>query len=322
MMFVDALECSRFDGEIFQELRDGEMACVTVTCGFWEDAAESLQAIGHWRDLERVHGDLIGIAHSLPEIHALHAAGKTAIVLGFQNTALLESRIAYVELFASLGVRVLQLTYNNQNDVGGSCYEEHDSGLARFGREVVRECNRCGILVDLSHVGERTGLDAIARSDAPVAVTHANPASLYAHRRNKSDAFLKELAAHGGVLGCATYRNIAGPHVETLRSWCEMVAGAVELMGIEHVGIGTDLGRKVDEGDLRWMRMGRWTRTPNYGAGSASNPGKVSEPDWLTSTLQFPAIADGLAGVGFNAREVEAIMGGNWLRLYGQVFHA
>ena len=113
--------------------------------------------------------------------------------MGFQNADLFEGRIRFVELFAELGVRVIQLTYNNQNELGGSCYEDDDSGLSRFGREVVREMNRAGMLVDCSHVGDRTTLDAIKASKEPLAVTHANPDRLFPHKRNKTDEVLKAL---------------------------------------------------------------------------------------------------------------------------------
>ena len=121
-------------------------------------------------------------------------------------------------------MRAIQLTYNNQNELGGSCYEDEDSGLSRTGKEIVREMNRTGILVDLSHVGNRTTRDAILWSEKPVAVTHANPDSLFPHKRNKTDDVLKALAERGGVLGCATYRNITGDHYcSSLTNWCEMV---------------------------------------------------------------------------------------------------
>jgi membrane dipeptidase len=240
-------------------------------------------------------------------------------LLGCQNSSPLNDRLRFVELFADLGVRVMQLTYNNQNGLGGSCYEESDSGLSRFGRQVVREMNRVGMLIDLSHVGERTGRDAIEYSDGPVAVTHANPSSLFTHRRNKGDELLHALAAKGGIIGLATYKNIGGPWCDSIGSWCELVARTVELVGIEHVGIGTDIGRKETLDYLMWMRKGRWTRDVDYGAGSAQTPGQVPPPDWFASTEQFPDIAKALER-HFSDDEVGLIMGGNWLRLYGTVF--
>ena len=322
MLFVDGLNCSRFDRAVFQELRDGGLGCVTTCLGYWEDPVESLDALGLFRDLVRANADLVGIARSAAEIEAIVASGRTALLVGYQNMTALGGRIRFAELFAELGVRVLQLTYNNQNEYGGSCYEPADSGLSRFGREMVAELNRVGILIDLSHVGERTGRDVIAASARPVAVTHANPSARVPHVRNKSDALIRELVARGGVIGLATYPNISGEHIASVDRWTEIVAYAVDLVGVGGVAIGTDHSRNIGLPELEWMRMGRWSRVPNFGAGSAARPGKVPEPDWLTTMRDYGGIADALARRGFARSEVAAIMGGNWLRLYGEVFRA
>jgi microsomal dipeptidase-like Zn-dependent dipeptidase len=208
-MIIDGLQCGHFDREAFIALQKAGVGGVVVTCGFWEGTVESLDSIGRWRDLVRENADVAEIAVSPGAIRRIGEAGKVAVILGFQNSNLFEGRIRFVELFAELGVRVVQLTYNNQNELGGSCYETEDSGLARFGKEVVREMNAAGILVDCSHVGNRTTLDAIEVSQKPIAVTHANARSLFDHKRNKSDDVLKSLTATAGVLGCAAYGYIS-----------------------------------------------------------------------------------------------------------------
>jgi membrane dipeptidase len=322
-MLIDGLQCGHFSREVLEELRKGNVSCVTVTCGFWEGTVESLDSIARWRDLVSVNSDIVKIATSADEIRAAVAADRLALVLGFQNSTLLEGRVRFVELFAELGVRVIQLTYNNQNEIGGSCYENEDSGLARFGREVIREMNRVGILIDLSHVGNRTTLDAIRWSEKPVAVTHANADRLYPHKRNKTDDVLKALAEKGGVLGCATYRNITGDHYcGSLEAWCEMVARTVDFMGIDHVAIGTDRSHNHSKTDYDWMRMGYWTRRVDLGAASAARPGRAPPPEWFTEVHHLGRIPEGLARVGFKPDEVEKITAGNWLRLYGDVFSA
>lgn len=319
MLFIDGLQCSRYDREVFQELRSSDMGCVTVTVGFWEDTIESLEAISRFRDLVAANADLVQIARSAEEIETIHESGRTALLLGFQNSCAFGGRIRFAELFADLGIRIVQLTYNIQNEVGGSCYEPHDSGLSRFGRELVDELNRVGILVDLSHVGERTSLDTIECSSVPVAVTHANPSELVPHPRNKSSELLRRLAARGGIVGLATYPNITGDYAKNVQDWCDLVARTVDICGVDHVGIGTDLSRKTTWADTQWMRMGRWTRTINYGAGSASEPGKVLDPDWIATTSGFPLIAEELMRKGFSRKEAEAIVGGNWMRVYRSV---
>ncbi len=321
MMLIDALQCGNFDKEVIEELRTAGYTCVTPTLGFWEGTLESLDEIARWRDMERDNADLMRIVRKADDIRQCEKDGKLGVLLGFQNTNLLEDRVRYIELFADMGVRVLQLTYNNQNELGGSCYEEHDSGLSRFGREVVTEMGRAGIVVDCSHVGNRTTLDAIKHATKPLAITHANPASVFPHKRNKSDDVLRALADNGGVIGCVAYRNITPPSAcATVDGWCEMVARTVELAGIDHVGIGTDYSHKTNDAFYDWMRRGRWTRGIDYGAGSAANPGKVAKPEWLLKAGQLPAVEGGLKRVGFKQDEIAKIMGGNWLRLYQAVF--
>lgn len=318
-IYVDGMESGSFTAETLRTIRSGQVDCITVTCGFWDDAVESLDSIARWTELIEANSDVAGLARNADDIRNLRAENRTAVLLGFQNTSSLQGRIRFVRLFAQMGVRVFQLTYNNQNDVGSSCYEPGDAGLTRFGYEVVGELNKHGILVDLSHVGEKTCKDAIAASSKPVAITHANAASLYAHPRNVSDSLIKELAVRGGVIGCALYPNLAGPdYSKSLDAWCDMVIRTADIAGIDHVGIGSDLGGSTSPADLTWMREGRWTRKTNYGAASPVSPGD-DDPDWFTSMESFAGIAEGLTRRGLTADETTAVMGGNWMRLYSEV---
>nr|WP_250806723.1 membrane dipeptidase [Ensifer adhaerens] len=183
--------------------------------------------------------------------------------------------------------------------------------------------NRVGMLVDLSHVGDKTTLDAIEWSQKPVAITHANAASLFEHKRNKSDRVIKALAARGGVIGCVAYRNITPASAcATVDGWCEMVARTVDIAGIDHVGIGTDISHNHTQRDYDWMRKGRWTRSVQYGAGSAATPGAVPKPEWLLKPENLQDVAPALLRVGFNQEEANKILRDNWLRLYGEVFRA
>jgi membrane dipeptidase len=322
-MLVDALQCGHFDRSVFERLKSGGVSCVTPTLGFWEDTLESLDSLGRWSDLMRDNQDLVLWVKSAADFDLARQSRRIAVVFGYQNTNLFGGRIRLVEIFAELGVRVVQLTYNNQNEVGGSCYEAEDSGLSRFGREVVREMNRSGILIDLSHVGDRTTLDAILHSEKPVAITHANPASIIAHKRNKSDQILHALRDNGGVIGCASYRNITGDYFcSSLEKWMELIARTVDLIGIDHVGIGTDFVHKATKADYEWMRSGRWTRGVDYGAGSATNAGVALPPDWSQDVDEFRKIPDGLLAAGFNREEADKILSSNWLRVYSQTFRS
>jgi membrane dipeptidase len=320
-LVIDGLQCGPYDREVFEQLRAGGVTCATATVAFWEDAVETMDALAAWHDLLTANADLVVLARTAADIGRARAEGRTAILLGAQNASPLQGRLGFVRLFHDMGLRVMQLTYNNNNEFGGSCYEESDPGLTRFGREVVREMNAAGMLVDLSHSGDRTRREAIEHSATPAAITHANPRSLYGHPRNADDATLKELAARDGVVGLATYRSISGRYAATLDDWCEMVARTVELIGVRHVAIGTDLSPKAGPAEFAWMRKGRWTRGEQRGADLAATSAEpADDTEWLTDARGLALVADRLTErFGFGADEAEAVVGGNWLRLYTTV---
>lgn len=315
LIVIDGNQINAWDREVLEELSAGGVTCAQVTCAVWEGARDTLSTLGHWFRRLREHEDLITLARSASDITSAKEAGKVAIVLGFQNASPFEDDLSLVEVFCRLGVRVVQLTYNIQNHLGGSCYEPNDSGLTRFGEFVVKEMNRCGMLVDLSHVGERTSFDAIEVSEQPVAITHANPEWFHPSPRNKSDELLKVLAESGGVLGCTVYPNFIGGPETRLEDFCAMIERLVEMMGVEHVAIGTDSTRKHKDEHLSWLRNGRWQFTDGE-----ELPSWPEWPAWFRSSADFPNLTTGLLDRGFDQDEVAAVMGGNWLRLFDETF--
>lgn len=319
-MLIDGLQCGNFTPEILAELRAGGAHCVTVTCGFWETAIDTMDMLGAWNEMALDHPDLMLIARSASDVERARASGRIAVLLGAQNSDLLDSRLAFVELFTAMGLRSMQLTYNTQNSLGSGCYESNDPGLTRFGKEVVREMNRVGMLVDLSHVGPVSSMDAIRASTRPVAITHANALSLFEHRRNKSDDLLHALRDNGGVMGCAIYRNITGDaNLTSARAWGEMVARTVEIAGIDHVAIGTDKSHNMTRRDHLWMRKGRWSRTDGISAGKLTEFGSVP-PVFFQNARDIGNLVTGLREAGFSEGEVAKISYGNWMRVYAEVF--
>ena len=135
----------------------------------------------------------------------------------------------------------MQLTYNNQSLLATGCYEKVDSGVTNFGREVIREMNRVGLVVDMSHSAEKSTLDAIEFSEKPIAITHANPSFWHPAKRNKSSDLLKILSDSGGMLGLSLYPHHLKDNTNcTLDSFCEMVAKTAEIMDVKKIGIGSD----------------------------------------------------------------------------------
>jgi hypothetical protein len=233
----------------------------------------------------------------------------------------MEDDIGLVEVLHRLGLRFMQLTYNNQSLLATGCYEAEDTGLTRMGREVVTEMNRVGMVVDMSHSAERSTLAALEHSSRPITITHANPTFWHPARRNKSDTVISALAQTGGMLGFSLYpHHLNGGSACSLEDFCTMIARTAERFGTHFLGIGTDLCQDQPDSVVEWMRMGRWTKAVEYGEGSKDAPGFPAMPGWFRDNRDFCNISRGLSAVGFSAADVEAIMGGNWARFFAASF--
>lgn len=321
MITIDALQYSRWGADIFRQMREGGLDCVHVTIAYHETALETLRNIGKWNQMFEQHGDLIMRVHSAEDVAEANRQGKTGIVYGFQNCSPIEDDFSLVEIFHALGVRFMQLSYNNQSLLATGCYEQNDPGITRFGRQVIREMNRVGMVVDMSHSAELSTLEAIELSQRPIAITHANPTSFEPALRNKSDDVLKALGSSGGMLGFSLYPfHLKNGSSCSLEEFCTMVANTAELMGVDHIGIGSDLCQRQPDSVVEWMRNGRWSKSTDYGEGSASQAGFPAQPEWFADSTHYVNIERGLRAKGFTQKEVEKIMGLNWLRFFERSF--
>lgn len=321
MLIIDGLQYSNWSRPIFEQMRGGGLDCVHVTIAYHETCVETLRNIGEWNRLFEQHGDLITRVGAAGEVAEAVESGKTGVVFGFQNCSPIEDDYALVEIFHALGVRFMQLSYNNQSPLATGCYEDADAGITRFGKQVIREMNRVGMVVDMSHSAERSTLEAVEYSSRPVAITHANPHSFEPALRNKSDRVLTALAESGGMLGLSLYpHHLKNGSACALEDFCGMVARTAELIGVEHLGIGSDLCQQQPDSVVGWMRNGRWSKTPDYGEGSAANAGWPPQPPWFADCGDYGNIINGLRQTGFSGREVEQIMGRNWLNFFARSF--
>jgi microsomal dipeptidase-like Zn-dependent dipeptidase len=233
----------------------------------------------------------------------------------------MEDDIGLIEICHQLGARFMQLTYNNQSLLATGCYEAEDMGLTRFGKEAVREMNRVGLVIDMSHSAERSTLETIEASARPIAITHANPHWWHPALRNKSDTVLRALTEAGGMLGFSLYpHHLAGGTACTLESFCEMIAEAADRYGAAQLGLGSDLCQDQPDSIVEWMRVGRWSKSIDYGEGSADNPGFPPMPAWFQDNRDWGNVREGLTKVGFSGDEVDGLMGNNWLRFYETEF--
>ena len=320
-MRIDALQYCNWSPKIFRQMREGQVDAVHVTIAYHENFREMVAQIEQWNLMFERYPDLIVQGFSAACIDSARASNRTAIFFGFQNPSPIEDDIGLVEIVHRLGVRFMQLSYNNQSLLATGCYEAEDPGITRMGRQVIKEMNRVGLVVDMSHSAERSTLEAIEISERPIAITHANPAFWEPALRNKSDAVLQALGQSGGMLGFSMYpHHLKGKGECTLQSFCEMVARTADLMGVDHIGLGSDLCQDQPDSVVEWMRVGRWTKQIDYGEGSKALPGFPTQPEWFEDNRHFGHVEQGLREVGFDARDVEKIMGGNWYRFFEQGF--
>ena len=318
---IDCLQYANWSEKIFRQMREGGVDAVHVTIAYHENFRETVHNIERWNRWFEQHPDLIFQGRTADDVRLARETDRTAIFFGFQNPSPIEDDIGLVEIVHTLGARFMQLSYNNQSLLATGCYEAEDPGITRMGREVIREMNRVGLVVDMSHSAERSTLEAIEISERPIAITHANPAFWHPALRNKSDDVLRALGRSGGMLGFSVYpHHLKDKSDCPLESFCEMAARTAELMGAEHIGIGTDLCQDQPDSVVEWMRTGRWTKQIDYGEGSRSDAGFPAMPSWFRDNRDFGNIEAGLRAAGFNADEVAGIMGGNWLRFFERSF--
>ncbi|MBX9700528.1 MAG: dipeptidase [Acetobacteraceae bacterium] len=322
------------DGLIFysdgdaRDLLAGGYAAANVTVkdpmvGF----EEGFDAMARWLALAARPDGPWHLVERAADIPAARAAGKVGLVMGWQETKLLGNRIERVAAFHRLGLRACQLTYNEASAVGDGCLEPRNGGLTRFGHEVVEAFNATGIAIDLSHVGERTCLDAARASRRPVLLTHANAKAVHERPRNKSDEVMRAVAATGGLCGASMhgFMNWDGDpaHPPALEGFVAHVRHMVNLVGIEHVSFGTDFAAV---GDARAADFFLEMSATRYASGTGDyvrafgNSLEGRFPPALNNPRHMARKTEALLAAGFSEDAVAKIMGGNLLRVLGEIW--
>jgi len=322
-MRIDNLQYANWSEKIFRQMREGQLNAVHVTIAYHENFRETVLNFEQWNRWFELYPDLIMPGYAASDIDEAKRTDRTAIFFGFQNPSPIEDDIGLVEIVHRLGARFMQLTYNNQSLLATGCYEAEDTGLTRMGKQVVKEMNRVGVVVDMSHSADRSTIEAADYSERPIAITHANPFDWAPALRNKKDDVVRAVVSNGGMLGFSLYpHHLKDKSKCTLESFCTMIAQTADKFGTEHLGIGSDLCQDQPDTVVDWMRAGRWTKETDYGEGSASAPGFPPMPPWFQDNTDFNNIEQGLHTVGFGADEVAGIMGENWYRFYEKSFGA
>ena len=319
---IDALDVSHFDRSHLEKMHAGGITACNATVAMpGANFRQSVDAIRDFDTLIEANSDIAMHALSAADIEKAKAAGKVAIVYGFQNAVGLEGDPKLVKVFHALGVRIIQLTYMTANVLGDGCLEPRNGGLTVFGKAVVRELNKHKIIVDLSHVGERTSLDAIEYSETPVAISHACAKGLVNNPRNKSDEVIKAVVARGGVMGITSlpnfvcdFENGAEP---TLEDYLKQIDYMVELAGIDSVGIGMDYvdGQNPNFSGTR-MWGGTMAQAERKAVGRTVWPMPYAVPD----SSHMAIVTEGLVKRGYRDEDIQKVLGLNWLRYFRKVW--
>ncbi|MGE0119685.1 MAG: dipeptidase [Dongiaceae bacterium] len=260
-----------------------------------------------------LHPQKLVLVETADDILTAKAAGKLGVIFGVQGLApKIEGDLTLISILHKLGLRVAMLTLNDRNAIGCGCLEPSDSGLTQYGRACVRELNRAGILVDVAHAGERTARDAIELSERPCIVSHANLRALADHPRNVTDEMLKALAENGGVIGVTAYAPFIRDRRKgraTIEHMIDHVAYGADLVGIDHVGIGSD--HFEAESDIRYAAFATWF--PGSQRGYLRKEVNVAGFERID---EWPRLTAALLRRGFSDAEVLKILGGNHLRVF------
>lgn len=322
---INALDSTRIaqgDSEYIRKLRDSGVTAINHTVAATEGSLEAMKSIVDWWRVYARYPDDIIIGRSLSDIHRAKSENKVAVYFGFQDVNPMGEHLHMFEIYYELGIRFVQLTYQRKNLVGDGCGERTNSGLSRYGLQVVAELNRLGIAIDLSHVGIQTTLDAIEHSAQPVLITHSGARALCETVRNKTDEEIKALAARGGVIGIPPKSGFLKPdglkNGTTLDDYIDHIDYVADLVGIDHVGVGTDVG---DERKYTHERMAAFNaKYPEVA---------IIDENLLTDRMHTKGVESpgtlynitlGLEKRGYEPEDIQKVIGGNVLRVLEQVW--
>ncbi|MBL8522999.1 MAG: membrane dipeptidase [Betaproteobacteria bacterium] len=317
------------DARALADARAAGLCAFNQTMGYWSGKEEpfelSVRDVAAWDALIRSKPEALIKVLAAKDIRRAQAERKVGVIYGFQNAAMMGSDAQRVAIFANLGVRVIQLTYNIRNQIGDGAMVVENQGLTPLGREVVQELNKHRVLVDLSHSGEATCLDALATSKQPIIISHSGCRAVADLPRNKSDAELRLLADKGGFVGIYFMPFLAVGRQPTAADLIAHIEHAIKICGEDHVGIGTDgTVSQMDDMPAYMERLKKDVeRRRAAGIGAAGERADIVTflPD-LNGPSKFMRLADLLAKRGHKSARIEKILGVNFLRVAERVWGA
>ena len=320
-LIVDALTVCEITDEQLNRMLDVGVTAINKTTNegfFYDTATKKITETYRWL---REFNDKIFLATTAEDVKKAKKEKKIAYFIGFQDAMPIENNLGLLEVFYNLGVRIIQITYNWSNLIGFGSGESRDFGLTDFGKEVISEMNRLGIIVDLGHVGKQTTLEAIELSKAPAFVSHANVQTLANSPRNKTDEEIHAVDEKNGVINiydsCFIINEDRGKKPSelkgTVKDYVKHITYVVDLVGVDHVGIGMDLSEGRKGVKLENVLSMRYKYNHLY-------PTPRIRPEGLRSYSEMPNITRGLVAEGYSDTEIKKILGLNNLRVYKEVF--
>ncbi|MEX6632947.1 dipeptidase [Hyphococcus lacteus] len=285
------------------------------------DLQTAIDEIMVWKKRIKDMPDQYMMALSASDFERAKRENKLAVMMNFQNATMLEGEVDNIDVLHAIGMRCFQLTYNSRNLVGDGSTERTNVGLSDFGVDVVKRMNQIGVLVDVSHSGRQTTLDAVAFSEKPIAYTHTMAEALRPnHPRAKTDEQFKALAEKGGVAGIAALGYFIGKNPgtdTTIETYADHIEHAVKVAGYEHVALSTDFPVR---GLKSWATKEEWYDPrlkffkPSYDVQWPPYIPELDTPD------RFRNVITVLDRRGWSTRQLENLLGGNWMRLFRDVF--
>ena len=300
------------DLSLLQAWRAHSVDYLSINVGFdvmdWQRTLETLLAYRRYILADEDHTILAG---TVSDIDRAKREGKLAVTFDIEGMNALNGNLDMVALYHALGVRQMLFAYNLNNEAAGGCHDD-GAGLSEFGRRVVAEMNRLGLVVDCSHVSYRTSMDLIAESSDPVVFSHSNPSAVWPHQRNIADDQIKACAATGGVIGMNGMGIFLGENDIREETILRHICHVAELVGPAHIGFGLDFSPPtgIDVGDILKSRPDFWPAGNLYDTKGIGHAGPEV----------FPGLVEKLSARGFSEKEVRGILGANFRRVAGAVW--
>jgi membrane dipeptidase len=299
--------------------KDSGIAVIHLSDGLEGPSAyeDTLKFLASWQGFVGRNPETFRLVGEFSDIAKAKQERRVAVIMGLQNSEHFRS-VGDVKRFHQLGQRCSQLTYNSQNLIGSGCTDRVDGGVSDYGAQIVAEMNKVGMLIDVSHCGDRTTLDAITLSKQPIAITHSNCRAINNHPRLKTDEAIMALAKRGGVMGITGVRNfVRGQEPTTVVHIVDHIDHVVKIAGIDHVGIGSD----SDLDGYDDMPSDQLEELRSYYKSSYAFRGKL-DTDGFDSPLKYYNLTEELVRRRYSNTEIKAILGGNFERLLKQVWTA